>query len=121
MIKYATPKEVCQSRIKGVCPSCGGALEPIETVDNSGQPTFWAGCNPCGQFSNGVTPEVYQIAYKMVTEKNFWAYSHLKKEASPTPQQELYWTQSQVRGTCSVVNDVLKLHEHLNQQYNEQV
>ena len=48
--EYRTTKEECQRRIDEracVCPGCGGPIIPFETVDNSGNPTFWAGCEHC--------------------------------------------------------------------------
>jgi len=43
-MKYITTKEECQKSISGVCEGCGGELEPMETEDNAGNPTYWIGC-----------------------------------------------------------------------------
>ncbi len=63
-MKYQITKKQCQESIRGICSYCGGKLEPIETVDNSGNPTFWVGCVPCGVFDNGTDPKTYEIAKK---------------------------------------------------------
>ena len=74
-MKYQTTKEECQNKINKdspiVCSLCGGKLEPIETVDNSRNPTFWRGCLECSRFNGGVSPSVYEIASKLVDERNF--------------------------------------------------
>lgn len=57
-----------------VCGYCGGKLEPIETVDNAQNPTFWIGCMACIRFTTGCKPEAFSIAKKMVEEHNFYYY-----------------------------------------------
>ena len=60
---YITTEKKCQEKCRGLCClRCGGPLSPIETVDNSGRPTFWAGCLNCMIFSGGTTQEVYKKA-----------------------------------------------------------
>lgn len=49
-----------------VCCGCGGKLDYIDTVDNSGNPTKWLGCNHCSRFTSGVTKEQFSIARELV-------------------------------------------------------
>lgn len=112
---YKITKEQCQSnidkRMPVVCCGCSGKIEPIETVDNADNPTFWAGCLKCQCFDNGTTPEIYSTATKMVDERNFWAY-HFDKQPDKVKEPEAfqYWRTSQIKGTVSIVTDILKLH-----------
>jgi hypothetical protein len=63
MIEYIQSKKECFERCTGlVCLRCGNALSPVETVDNSNRPTFWAGCLSCMIFSPGTQKEVYEKA-----------------------------------------------------------
>ena len=73
---YQITKEECQASIgKNVCSSCGGKLEPIETVDNSGRPTFWTGCMACCRYDSGVLRETFEIAKVLVERHGFKLYS----------------------------------------------
>jgi hypothetical protein len=70
MIKYQITKEECANRCVGrVCCRCGEPLIPIETVDNSNNPTFWAGCLSCSIFSPGTTMKMYNTAKEL--HKNY--------------------------------------------------
>jgi hypothetical protein len=63
MIEYIQSEKECFERCTGlVCLRCGNALSPVETVDNSNRPTFWAGCLSCMIFSPGTQKEVYEKA-----------------------------------------------------------
>lgn len=63
MKEYIQTEKECSERCVGkVCLRCGFALSPIETVDNSDRPTFWAGCTNCMIFSPGTRPEIFTIA-----------------------------------------------------------
>jgi hypothetical protein len=104
--KYEITKEHCQTTIHGVCNGCGGKIEPIETVDNAGSPTFWPGCNNCHKFCYGVSEEVFRIARKLVCERHE-RYYH---EPEPSdPEKRKYWIESQTSGMCSIVSFVLSL------------
>ena len=113
--EYRTTKEQCQSNIDKrmpiICTCCGGKIEPIGTVDNSHNPTFWQGCNECMKFDNGTSPQIYETAVKMVDERHFRAYSFNEmpdKEKDPSGFD--YWRKSQIGGTVGVVSDVLRLY-----------
>lgn len=113
--EYRTTKEQCQSNIDKrmpiVCTCCGGKIEPIETVDNSHNPTYWQGCNDCMKFDNGTSLKIYETAVKMVDERHFRAYSFNEmpdKEKNPSGFD--YWRKSQISGTVGVVSDILRLY-----------
>lgn len=113
--KYRITKEQCQSnidkRMPVVCTHCGGKTEPIETVDNSGNPTYWQGCNDCEIFTSGTSPKIYETAVKMVDERRFRVYGFKQmpdKEKEPSSFD--YWRKSQIGGTVDVVTDILILH-----------
>ncbi len=111
---YKTTKEQCASKIGGVCSQCGGNLEPIETVDNSGNPTFWSGCVRCCRFDHGTDPKVYEVAKRMVVERNFRYYDHIRDEDSDTEDAKQYKTECQISGTCGLVREILFIHgQHL--------
>lgn len=105
--EYKITEEHCKTLIKGVCSGCGGQLSPVETVDNSGDPTFWAHCPPCSKYHWGTDPIVYAIASRMVDERNFVAYKFLD---STDPQ----YRESQISGACSMVSDVLRYFKTIN-------
>jgi hypothetical protein len=116
-IIYKITKENCQNQIDNngnVCCGCGGKLKPIETVDNSGAPTYWAGCLYCSVFDNGCKEKVFKIAEKMVQERNYRPYRH---DQMPDHEKDSgkykYWLQSQIRGTVGIVIDILNLNQLL--------
>jgi len=108
-VEYKTTKEQCAKQITGICSQCGGKIEPLETVDNVGAPTYWNGCAKCQRFDNGVDPEIYKIAKRMVIERNFKYYSHVRDEDSDSIEIKRYNMQCQISGACGVVRDVLFL------------
>lgn len=115
---YSITKEHCQSMISGVCNGCGGELTPIETVDNSNAPTFWAHCASCSKYHWGTSVEVFRIAEKMFNE----GYRHYSYNVVAHPEgirdtieYHAYYKSSQIAGTCGLVQDVLK-HSTLTEQ-----
>lgn len=114
--EYRCTKEDCQAGIdlnNLVCSHCGGKREPIETVDNSHNPTYWPGCMACQRFDYGVKPVVYEIAKKMVTDQHFVCYSHMDHPHGKDEQYQKYWLESQIGGTTSLVRDILNFHSQL--------
>ena len=109
MSKYQITKEKCQSMINGVCSGCGGKIEPIETVDNAGNPTFWAGCPKCEKFCWGVDKKIFRIARKMVQAFRFEPYSHMRELEYKTREEKRYWLTSQTRGASNIVQKILGL------------
>ena len=74
---YDITEKECQERIDKldfVCGGCGKKPTPIETVNNNDEPTFWAGCNECGVFENGVPLMVWKTANAMYDkgERSTW-------------------------------------------------
>lgn len=113
---YIDSKEKCQSEIDSrgcVCSQCGGQLTPIETVDNSNRPTFWAGCENCSIFNYGVPPIVFKIAKKMVTEQFFIAYRHMDSPVGKDKAYQDYYRDSQIGGASNLVSQVLKNYNQL--------
>lgn len=66
--KYITTKKECERKITGVCEECGGNLEPIETVDNAKNPTFWVGCLKCSCFRQGINIKYFNVATEIMHE-----------------------------------------------------
>ncbi len=77
-MKYQITKIQCKKQIpKGnICDGCGGYLEPIETIDNSWNPTYWAGCRKCHVFTTGATKKIFKIARKLVKKGRLEPYTH---------------------------------------------
>lgn len=114
--EYKITKDSCQAILDnngGVCNQCGGKLVPIETVDNSDNPTFWGGCESCQRFHWGTHPIVFQIAKEMVLNHNYVHYSHLGANYGKTGEELLWWQHSQIAGTCATVQTVLKIHKSM--------
>lgn len=117
---YKITQQQCQKSIDDrmpiVCSSCGGKIEPIETVDNSNNPTFWSGCLSCNMFDSGVSPEIFKTAEKMVDERNFRAYSFDKMpDKNENMQKYEYWREGQIRGTTRIVMDILEINNKIKQ------
>jgi hypothetical protein len=77
-MKYQVTKKQCQQKIdelNHVCDRCGRKIKPLKTVNNSGEPTYWAACmhgqtkdGSWGHFTNGTTKNTYDLAVKLVLE-----------------------------------------------------
>ena len=101
--KYVQTREQCLDYIKTrnvVCSGCGGKLEPIETVTNGGDPTYWVGCLSCCRFDYGVTHDIYNTAKNLVVEERFKVYDFDEP------------IESHIRGACELVLKVLRLHKN---------
>ena len=110
-MKYMITETECRNGISGVCSRCGGELSPMDTVDNSGNPTFWCGCKECCCFDNGVSAHVYNIARRLVVEQLFYRYSFYKDEPGETAEMKEYHQKQQISGACDIVRKVLWLAE----------
>lgn len=113
---YIQTREECAKHIHGVCDSCGGELEPVETVDNAGSPTFWSACLKCGTFQYGTDPDIFKIAVELVDNHNWVVYSHAPLNAYRfgTDSEKDYWRRSQISGTVSKIRDVLQVQKQLD-------
>ena len=112
MTKYKITKEECRKKIDDnkVCYRCGNKLSPIKTVDNSGNPTYWAGCTSCNHFNNGVKKKYFKIARKLVKNDVILPYSHMNKEEVG---QE-YWLEAQTGGLSTkikLIDNMLSKYE----------
>jgi len=107
---YQITEEHCRNMIKGVCEGCGGKLEPIETVDNAGQPTFWVGCKKCMCFRSGVERKYWEIARLLIDEGELIPYSHMRRmEYENSPERLDYWLSSQTAGLSHKIQHIDKL------------
>lgn len=106
MKQYQTTRQECQQRIKGVCEGCGRELEPIETIDNSGNPTFWIGCNHCSCFRSGVKKLYFEIARSLVEKEIIIPYSHMVRKKEDKDHEE-YWLDSQ---TAGLSHSIARIH-----------
>jgi hypothetical protein len=95
-VVYQTSFEECASKISGVCEGCGGKLEPIETVDNSNNPTFWQGCRHCMCFRSGVKEIYFKIARKLVLAGEILPYA--RDGNFSTPEALAYYLDTQTAG-----------------------
>ena len=110
-MEYKITKEQCQSMINGICSRCGGKLEPIETVDNCGDPTFWQGCNKCSRFDSGVDLVTYLTAKELVENNNFRPYKHIDYYPNDDEKTIKYKTMEQISGACDIVNKTLLIYK----------
>ena len=116
-MKYQITQEQCQKNISGVCGGCGGKLEPIETVDNSGNPTYWIGCNHCSCFRSGVEKEYFEIARELIEHNEMVPYSHMQRsDYENDPDRLLYWLDSQ---TAGLSHSIKRIHQMLKEKFNE--
>lgn len=93
-----------------VCAGCGGKLTGIETVDNSGEKTVWAGCEHCSVYENGVSQQVFDIARKLVVEDKKHLYNHMNEyDYQDTPEAREYFLDTQTRGMSGLVARILYL------------
>ena len=97
-------KEACMKRIVGVCDGCGGTLSAIETIDNSGNQTYWPGCVSCERYTEGVPFKVFKVARQIVEEQLIVPYEHIK------PGDEDYL----VGQTAGVANILARIEELLS-------
>lgn len=93
-----------------VCSSCGGTLSCIDTVDNSGSPTVWSGCNDCQKYDWGVSRESFELARSLITETKYKPYTYSDEiRCEPTDQKEKeYWLRTQTGGAYEMVNFIQK-------------
>src|SRR3990167_3990518 len=109
MEKYQIIKAECQRQIDklgNVCDMCGRNIIPLKTVDNSGNPTYWAGCmhgQNMGNFTTGVPKEIYELACKLVLNGERY-YTNI--ENPKTENEKQYWFERQVRGVAGLIRQI---------------
>lgn len=113
--QYVQTKEKCESLINGICDSCGGELEPIETVDNAGSPTFWSGCMKCRKFTGGTDPFTYKMAVELVDKWSWvpYSYKEMSRLRSGSDFEKAYWRECQIAGVVSQVRQMLQVKKEL--------
>ena len=103
-MKYQQTFDECLSRISGVCEGCGGKLEPIETVDNSGNPTFWCGCIKCSCFHSGVDAKYWKVARELIEKDIVYPYHHLRIERENLDKE--YYLDAQTAGLSHIIAQI---------------
>jgi hypothetical protein len=108
-ITYQVTKKQCQEQIdkaNNVCDRCGRKIVPIKTVNNGGEPTYWAGCfhgdtskGAWGNFTHGVKKEIYDLAYKLVLDDSL-TFGMKKREDSDFD----YLFESAVSHACGIID-----------------
>lgn len=97
-----------------VCGGCGGPVTPIQTVNNSGEPAVWTGCEHCDRFTNGVEPIYFRVARKLVEDGELTAYSHMVRvDYEKTPETLAYYLDTQTDGLSRIIKRVEKLLEQM--------
>lgn len=109
--KYQITKEECQERISGVCEGCGGNLEPIETVNNADEPTFWVGCRHCMCFRSGVKRIYWEIARQLVESEKMLPYRYHPINNSPE-ELDYYYD----RQTAGLSRNIALIHKLLKEK-----
>ena len=111
-MKYQTTKIQCQKQIDeldNVCDYCGRKIVPIRTVDNSRNPTYWAGClhgSNSGHFTNGVPKEVFKLARKLVLDGESY-YSHSdKSDYKRNRDAKLMWIETETSGFACLIQKI---------------
>lgn len=117
---FSITEEHCREMISGVCKQCGGELKPMETVDNSDNPTYWAACTSCEIYCWGVSKEVYEISKSLVDNHGHVCYTYMDSPLNKDDGYKKYWRLSQIGGTCYIVQQVLGIKEKLNKEQNVQ-
>ena len=108
--RYKTTKEECEKAISGVCEGCGGNLTAIETVDNSGDPTYWRGCEHCAAFRGGIEKKYFNVARKLVESGDVLPYSHMRRnEYEDSPERLEYFLDSQTAGLSATIKQIHKM------------
>ena len=110
--KYQTTKSQCQEKIDkvidGVCGGCGGKVTPLETVDNSGEPTYWAGCEHCSIFTYPVSVRLYKTAQALLDDHE---YVYEMQPYKATDDELSYWRDTESRALCNKIDKYVKAYE----------
>ena len=113
--KYRVTKEQCEANISGVCEGCGRELSAIETVDNSGNPTFWQGCQKCSCFRRGVEPKYFKIARKLVEEDTLRPSYHMDiTRYNDNPDKLEYYYDCQTAVLSPIIRHIDKLLKEIS-------
>ena len=110
MKDYKITKKECESKIRGVCEGCGGNLTAIESVDSSGTPTYWQGCEHCSCFRAGVDRRYFEIARRLVEAGELLPYSQINRvDYENSPERLDYYFDSQTAGLSHTIMRIANL------------
>lgn len=108
MKKYMTTKKQCQEwidKLNNVCDSCWRKIEPMETVDNSWNPTYWAWCmhwkKDWGTFTSWVKKDIYELSVKLVLDDDLYLWISRKESWNFD-----YCFESWVKKTCWIISKI---------------
>ena len=108
--QYKTTKKDCENNIFGVCEGCGRKLTAIETVDNSGNPTFWQGCEYCSRFRSGIEPIYFKVARNVVENDILVPYLFMNKfDYTDSPKKLDYYYDRQTAGLSYKIKQIHNL------------
>ena len=106
-MKYITTYNECKKNLRGVCDGCGRPVEPTETVDNAGRPTWWGGCKHCSKLCFGVPVKRYKVARSIVCKYKQMYYYHLGGfPYKGSWRDKESWLLSNISGMCGLVAKV---------------
>ncbi|KKK76731.1 hypothetical protein LCGC14_2860680 [marine sediment metagenome] len=106
-MRYQITKAECRKRIQGVCEGCGGHLEPIKTVNNANEPTYWVGCLDCSCFRGGIEKKYFVVARKLVESGEFAPYDSMSKHDYEDSEEKLkYYYDSQTASASWLVRRI---------------
>lgn len=99
-----------------VCEGCGGKLEPIETVDNANNPTYWIVCRHCNCLRVGIEKEYWEIARKLILDNTIIPYQNMDRSEYNTPEGLEYYLNSQTAGLSHIIKEI---HEILKEKFKK--
>lgn len=109
---YQTTYLQCKEKIGDVvCDGCGGVVEPIETVNNSGEPTYWSGCKHCNSFTSGVNRRAFEVGRILVAVDDRNEYKPKIDYAKDVDRLES-WLDTETRAFSRLVCRIQFLLEH---------
>ena len=116
---YQVTRAECQKSIKEgfVCEGCGGKVEPIKTVNNANEPTYWAACLQCNHYTHGIEETYFKVARKIVEGGFITPLRYMNKcDYENTPEKLAYYLAMQ---TSALSYDVRRIDKALSDYRGE--